>query len=106
MTPVQDVSEDGSMHAASQAALPMMIPPASMIRVATVASYVGTQGSSKGSSPLRQRILANAILSFKATRLPSSSEEVGDVLLASHFVAQAFPRDSCALLGIVISPRG
>ena len=106
MTPVQDVSDDGSMHAASQAALPMMTPPASMIRVATVASYIGTQGSPSGSRPLRHRIPANAMLSFKATRLPSSSEEVGAMLLASHFVDQAQPLDSSALLGIVISPRG
>jgi hypothetical protein len=106
MTPVQEVSDEGSMHAASQAALPEMVPPASMIRVATVASYVGTQGSPSGSRPLRHRIPANAMLSFRATRLPARREEVGAMLLASHFVAQALPLDSSALLGIVISPRG
>jgi len=106
MTPVQDVSDEGSIHAASHAALPKMVPPASRIRVATVASYVGTQGPPSGSRPLRHRIPANAMLSLRASRLPLSSEEVGVVLLASHFVAQALPLDSSALLGIVISPRG
>lgn len=94
------------MHAASHADLPIITPPASRMRVATVASYVGIQGSPSGSRPLRHRMPAKAMLSFNATRLSARSEDVGAVLLATHLVAQAFPSLSLASCGMVISLRG
>lgn len=99
------MSEEGSIHAASHADLPIITPPASRIRVATVASYVGIQGSPSGSRPLRHRIPAKAMLSFNATLLSARSEDVGAVLLATHFVAQALPSLSLASFGMVISLR-
>ena len=105
MTPVQEVSDDGSMHAASHADFPKITPPASMILVATVASYVGTQDASRGSMPFKQRMPANAMLSLIATRLPARREDVGLELLAMHLVAYALPSLSSAVFGMEIPVR-
>lgn len=74
-----DESEIPSKQAFSQAALPVINPLASRMRVTTVASRVGVQ--ERAEVPFVQGIVASAMLSFSAMVRPLSWVEVGLVLL-------------------------
>lgn len=65
-----------------------MMPPASRIRVTTVASVPGIQ-SLKVSVPRRQGTPATAILSFRQKVLPLRRSLFGAVLIALNFHAHA-----------------
>src|ERR1700750_1070747 len=88
MRPVNEMSEEGSIQAFSQAALPNIVQPASNILVTTGASYSGTHSPSVGFISLRHLTPARAILSLTATVLPLRSELVGVVAVTVQRVAQ------------------
>ena len=80
-----------SKQAFSQAALPVIKPLASRIRVTTVASSLGVQ--KRAAVPFVQGTVASAMLSFKAIVRPLSSVEMGLVLLTVTFGALSVMRE-------------
>lgn len=81
-----------------------MMPPASRMRVTTVASVFGIQFL-KVSVPSRQGTPATAILSFKHNVLPLRRSDFGAVLVALNFHAHAASGFESAV-GKWISDRG
>ena len=79
-------------HRSSQTVLPTIVPPASRMRVITVAS-IGTYPSSTR-DPFAIGTPATQMLSFAATRLPASLPEGAPLM--SVLTAQALKRFSSA----------
>src|SRR5918911_3975196 len=84
--PVSEVWLPPEKHRSSQTALPTISPPASRMRVTTVASNSGTYPSTVA-EPFIIGMPATQILSFMAMRLPAKGPESAP--LTEHFQYQA-----------------
>src|SRR5271157_86769 len=85
--PVAEVNEAPEKHKSSHTALPIISPPASSIRVTTVASTSGTNPSNMA-EPFIMGIPARQMLSFNAIFLPASLPALAP--FTEHLQYQAF----------------